>query len=52
VPVGNLEPIRDFLHVDDVVDAYLALIERGTPGTCYNVASGSGTPSSIRVTCG
>ena len=42
VLVGNLEPVRDFLHVDDVVDAYLALIERGTPGACYNVASGSG----------
>ena len=42
VPVGSLDPIRDFLHVDDVVDAYLALIERGTPGACYNVASGSG----------
>jgi GDP-4-dehydro-6-deoxy-D-mannose reductase len=42
VPVGNLDPVRDFLHVDDVVDAYLALIERGTPGACYNVASGVG----------
>jgi len=42
VSVGNLDPIRDFLHVDDVVDAYVALIERGAPGTCYNVASGSG----------
>ena len=42
VPVGNLDPVRDFLHVDDVVDAYLALIERGTPGGCYNVASGLG----------
>jgi GDP-4-dehydro-6-deoxy-D-mannose reductase len=42
VPVGNLEPVRDFLHVDDVVEAYVALIERGTPGACYNVASGSG----------
>ena len=42
VPVGNLEPVRDFLHVDDVVEAYIALIERGMPGACYNVASGSG----------
>lgn len=42
VPVGNLDPIRDVLHVDDVVDAYVALIERGTPGACYNVASGVG----------
>lgn len=42
VAVGNLDPVRDFLHVDDVVEAYVALMERGTPGTCYNVASGVG----------
>lgn len=42
VPVGNLEPVRDFLHVRDVVRAYLALLERGEPGEAYNVASGSG----------
>ena len=42
VMVGNLEPVRDFLHVDDVVDAYVAMVERGRPGTVYNVASGSG----------
>ncbi|MDH4350242.1 MAG: GDP-mannose 4,6-dehydratase, partial [Gemmatimonadota bacterium] len=29
-------------HVDDVVDAYVGLLERGRPGRCYNVASGSG----------
>jgi GDP-4-dehydro-6-deoxy-D-mannose reductase len=42
VQVGNLDPVRDFLHVDDVVDAYVALIERGRPGAWYNVASGAG----------
>lgn len=42
VRVGNLDPVRDFLHVDDVVDAYMALLERGAPGACYNVASGTG----------
>jgi len=42
VTVGNLEPVRDFLHVDDVVDAYVAMLERGRPGACYNVASGVG----------
>jgi GDP-4-dehydro-6-deoxy-D-mannose reductase len=42
VMVGNLEPVRDFLHVDDVVDAYAGLVERGRPGTVYNVASGTG----------
>jgi len=42
VAVGNLDPVRDFLHVDDVVDAYVAMIERGCPGAWYNVASGTG----------
>jgi GDP-4-dehydro-6-deoxy-D-mannose reductase len=39
--VGNLKALRDFLDVRDVVAAYIALVERGTPGQCYNVCSGS-----------
>jgi GDP-4-dehydro-6-deoxy-D-mannose reductase len=42
VKTGNLEPIRDFLDVRDVVRAYLALISRGQPGEVYNIASGQG----------
>lgn len=42
MPVGNLSPIRDFLHVRDVVAAYISLCQRGTPGEAYNVASGTG----------
>ncbi len=42
VPTGNLDPVRDFLHVQDVVHAYLALLERGAPGEAYNVARGEG----------
>jgi GDP-4-dehydro-6-deoxy-D-mannose reductase len=42
VAVGNLDPVRDFLHVDDVVEAYVAMIERGRPGAWYNVASEHG----------
>jgi len=41
--VGNLESIRDLLHVDDVVDAYLRLLDPAVPATAYNVASGVGT---------
>lgn len=41
--IGNGTPVRDFLHVRDVARAYLALAERGTPGTVYNVSSGRGT---------
>lgn len=42
MPVGNRTPVRDFLHVTDVVAAYIALCQRGTPGEAYNVASGTG----------
>jgi GDP-4-dehydro-6-deoxy-D-mannose reductase len=39
---GNLTPVRDFLHVSDVVAAYIAMLRAGRPGTVYNVASGVG----------
>ena len=42
VRTGNLSAIRDFLDVRDVVRAYLLLLDRGTPGEVYNVASGTG----------
>jgi len=40
--LGNTSPIRDFLHVSDVVAAYIALGRQGIPGATYNVASGMG----------
>lgn len=40
--VGNQDTVRDFLHVSDVVAAYIALAARGCPGDVYNVASGVG----------
>jgi GDP-4-dehydro-6-deoxy-D-mannose reductase len=40
IAVGNLDVVRDFLHVDDVVDAYVALLRDGVPGEVYNIASG------------
>lgn len=40
VPVGNLDPVRDLMHVDDVVEAYLRLLEQGQAGETYNVAAG------------
>ena len=39
--LGN-DAVRDYLHVTDVTNAYVALAERGTPGEAYNVASGRG----------
>ena len=38
--VGNLEAQRDILDVEDVVAAYLLLLESGTAGETYNVCSG------------
>ena len=38
--VGNLEPRRDFTHVTDVARALWLLLERGTPGSVYNLCSG------------
>lgn len=40
--VGNLESVRDFLDVRDVVRAYRALLDPATPAGVYNVASGRG----------
>lgn len=40
--VGNLAARRDFLPVQDVVAAYLALAEHGRPGEAYNIGSGRG----------
>ena len=42
LPIGNTTVIRDFLHVTDVVAAYIALVERARPGEVYNVCSGKG----------
>lgn len=39
---GNLDAIRDFSHVKDVVDAYRLLLAKGEPGQAYNVCSGEG----------
>lgn len=42
IKVGNLEPVRELLHVADVVRAYVLLLGRGVAGETYNVASGEG----------
>jgi len=43
VEVGNLDVIRDFTDVRDVVCAYRLLAQDGGPGEIYNLGSGQGT---------
>lgn len=47
IAVGNLDARRDFLHVDDVIGAYLALIEKADTlpmRALYNIGSGRSVP--------
>jgi GDP-4-dehydro-6-deoxy-D-mannose reductase len=48
--IGNGDTVRDFLHVKDVVNAYLSLLEKGEAGEAYNVCSGEGL--SVRALAG
>jgi GDP-4-dehydro-6-deoxy-D-mannose reductase len=40
--VGNLEAIRDFSDVRDIVRAYWLALELGEPGEVYNICTGRG----------
>lgn len=40
---GNGEQTRDFIYVEDVVNALLAIVHRGINGTVFNVANGKET---------
>jgi GDP-4-dehydro-6-deoxy-D-mannose reductase len=39
--VGDIDVVRDFSDVKDVVKAYVALVEKGVIGEVYNVGSGN-----------
>jgi GDP-4-dehydro-6-deoxy-D-mannose reductase len=45
--VGNLDSVRDFLDVADVVDAYIRLLDAQVEPTAYNVCSGVGVQLSV-----
>lgn len=47
IETGNLNIIRDFVDVRDVVRAYYLLLTQGKPGEIYNVCSGHG----VRLSC-
>lgn len=40
--VGNLDAVRDFTDVKDMVLAYILLMEKGSIGDVYNIGSGEG----------
>ncbi len=40
--VGNIEAVRDFTDVRDVVKAYYLVLTKGKVGEVYNIASGKG----------
>ena len=42
IKVGNLEAVRDFTDVRDMVRAYWLALEKCEPGEVYNLASGAG----------
>jgi len=42
IAVGNLESVRDFTDVKDVVKSYIVLLEKGQSGEVYNIGSGVG----------
>jgi len=46
VSVGNLETERDFIAVDDVVDAYITMARSACWGEVFNICSG--VPRSVR----
>ncbi len=38
IHVGNMDSVRTFLDIRDMVEAYWLLTEKGTPGEAYNIA--------------
>ncbi len=42
IRVGNIEAIRDFTDVRDMVRAYWLAVTKAKPGEVYNIATGSG----------
>jgi GDP-mannose 4,6-dehydratase len=39
ISLGNISPVRDWTHVQDIVDGYACLARSGVPGEVYNLGS-------------
>jgi UDP-glucose 4-epimerase len=39
---GEQGTIRDYIYVTDITEGIFSLLEKGTPGTCYNIGTGIG----------
>lgn len=44
IKVGNLDTVRDFTDVRDMVKAYWMVLRHGKPGEVYNICSETGVP--------
>lgn len=42
ITTGNLQAVRDYLYIDDVIRAYACILSQGRSGGIYNVCSGKG----------
>ena len=42
IHVGNLDATRDWTDVRDMVNGYVAAVEKGEPGEVYNICTGHG----------
>lgn len=52
ISIGNINPIRDFSHVNDIINGYKILAEQGHPGTAYNLGSMRGfSVATYLLTC-
>lgn len=50
IQVGNLDAVRDFSDVDDVIEAYMAVIEDDAPTAPFEVYNvGSGRPVAVQA---
>lgn len=43
IELWNFAPVRDFLHIDDALNAITVIAESGKSGEKYNIGSGKGT---------